>query len=128
MDPVERRPRNRTLRPAIEGMEARCLMAAAAPDIVMVSAKTVDSRSITLDYNITGADVEQPIHFEIDRSSQPQFGPEAKLIGGVDVVRLGPAGGPTRDAAGQPAMAQGRHELTVPLPGGLTPDPQHPYV
>ena len=34
----------------------------------------------------------------------------------------------TLDNAGQPAGALGVHQLTIPLPAGLPPDPQKPYV
>ena len=32
------------------------------------------------------------------------------------------------DSAGQPATAPGKHTVTVPLPGGLPDNPEHPYV
>jgi hypothetical protein len=103
-------------------------MSVALPDIVMVSATTSDSRSVTFDYDINNAAVDQPIHFEVYRSTTAQLGADAEPVGGVDVDPPLIPGGPTLDQAGQAATAIGSHELTVPLPGGLPPNPDHPYV
>src|SRR5438067_979774 len=101
MDPVDRRTRTRALRPTFEAMEALCLMATALPDLAMVSAMTSDSKSVTFDYTITGADVAEPIHFEVYRSAEAQLGPDSVPVGGIDVLPSGDQNGPTHDAAGQ---------------------------
>src|SRR5262249_32861965 len=37
-------------------------------------------------------------------------------------------GTPTLDLDGQAAASPGQHRLTIPIPGGLTINPEHPYV
>ena len=98
------------------------------PDIAMVSATTHDSRAVTVDYNITGADVAEPIHFTVYRSSTPTLAPDAVSLGGVDVQPSSAPTGPTLDSAGHAAANQGLHELALAVPGGLPPDPLQPYV
>ena len=73
MDSEVRRLRRRSLFPSVEGMEARCLLTTALPDIAMISATTTDSKSVTFDYSIANSDVTQPIHFEVYRSATAQF-------------------------------------------------------
>jgi hypothetical protein len=127
MDLVQRRLRKPRLQPAVEGLESRSLLTAALPDIALVSAATRDSRSVTFDYSISGAAVDQPIAFAVYRSAANQVSPGAPMVGSVVVNPPGPDG-PTLDTSGQPATAVGTHELTVALPGGLPPLPAEPYV
>jgi hypothetical protein len=133
MDLADRRPRRQRRKLLIEGLEDRCLLSASAsasvPDIVMDSARTSDSKSVTFDYDInnTNTAVAQPIQFEVDRSATSQAGPDAQPIGGIEVDPSGP-GGPTLDQNGHPATAPGHHEITVTLPDGLPPEPARPYV
>ncbi len=119
MEPVKHRPGKRSLTPAIEGMEARCLMAAPVTDIAMFSATTHDSKSVTFDYNITGANTARPVHFEVYRSAGAQLGPDAVAIAGIDI--------PSDIPAIDPGIV-GSREQTIPIPGGLPPDPKQPYV
>ena len=103
-------------------------MAAATPDIAMVAATTLDSKGVTVAYEIKGGAITDPISFAIDRSPDGQVGPEDQTIGSGTVVAGGQPGGPTLDLAGQPADAPGFHQVTFPLPGGLPPDPGRPFV
>ena len=80
MDSVGYQSRLRRLKPALEGLETRSLLSAALPDIAMVSATTSDSTSVTFDYDIQGAAVNQPIQFEIYRSATSQPGPDAQTV------------------------------------------------
>jgi hypothetical protein len=127
MDWMPRGSRRPHRKPAIEGLESRALLTATLPDIALVSATTSDSRSVTFNYSITGAAVDQPIAFAVYRSATGQVDPGAPQVGSVVVNPPGP-GGPTLDTSGQPATAVGAHELTVALPGGLPPLPAEPYV
>jgi len=127
MDSVAFQSRLRRLKPALEGLETRSLLSAALPDIAMVSATTNDSKSVTFDYDIQGAAVNQPIQFEIYRSATSQPGPGAQTVAGVVVNPVG-KGGITLDQNGKPATAVGAHEITVAVPGGLPPLPAEPYV
>jgi hypothetical protein len=127
MDSVARLSRLRRLKPALEGLEIRSVPSAALPDIAMVSATTTDSKSVSFDYNIQGAAVNQPIQFEVYRSATSQPSTGAQAVAGVVVDPVG-MGGITLDQNGNPATAQGAHEITVPVPGGLPPLPAEPYV
>jgi hypothetical protein len=113
--------------PFVEAVEARTLLSSVLPDIVVDSATTTDSRSVTVDYDILNADLTQPLTFGVYRSDQGQLDAGSVSLGSstTSPAVLGPS---SLDAAGQPATAQGHHELTLPLPGGLPPNPSHPYV
>lgn len=121
------RVRRPTRRPQVEGLESRELLTAAVPDIAMTSATTADSRSITFNYQIKNAPVTQPFQFGVYRSADPTF--DATDIP-VDTMAVVPAGQPgaTLDQYGIAAASQGDHKITLDLPNGLPPDPQHPYV
>ena len=96
----------------------------------MLSLTEADSRSVTIAYRVDQApDAGQPLRFGIYRSSDGQFGTGDVLIDSWQVgpTTQGQAGSPMDDA-GQPADAPGIHRVTIPLPDGLPPDPQHPYV
>ncbi len=122
-----RSERTRTLRPQIEDLEGRGLLSAVAPEIVMESATTVASRSVTFDYEVKNADLGQSVVFGIYRAADDQFDPSDVEIGSVTVTPPGQASS-TRDDNGQPAGAVGQHQLTVSLPQGLPLNPEHPYV
>ena len=98
------------------------MSATVSPDIALSAATTHDSRSVTVDYSISGADVSKPIVFRVDRSATPTLGADGVVVGVMDVSST------TRDAAGISATAKGTHELTFALPGGLPPDPKQPFV
>jgi len=127
MDSVERRPRNRTLRPAIEGLEGRQLMAAAAPDVAMVSATTADSRGVTFTYEVANADLDRPVTFGVYRSADASLDGSDTAAGSLTVVPPGQPGA-TADQAGRPAGAIGTHTVTLPLAGGLPIAPKQPFV
>jgi hypothetical protein len=120
--------RGRGCSPRLEGLEDRRLPAPATPDIAVVAATTLDSKGVTVAYDIKGAAVDAPITFGFYRSADGQPGPGDELIGAGTIAAADQPGGPTLDLAGQPAGAQGSHQVTFPLPGGLRPDPSHPYV
>lgn len=129
MDSVDRPSRDRPRKPSIEGLEDRNLLSAAMPDIAMVSATTADSRGVTFEYDVKNAGVDAPILFAIDRSAEAGPNKDEVPVGSLTVVPPGPAGGQgTLDLDGRSATALGDHRVTVPLPGGLPPDPTHPFV
>src|SRR5262249_9316735 len=117
----------RNLRPTIEDLEGRGLLSVTTPTIVMDSATTVDSRSVTFEYDVKNADLGQSVAFGIYRSANDQFDPSDVEVGSATVMPPG-QGTPTRDDNGQPTGAVGHHRLTVPLPQGLPLSPEHPYV
>jgi len=116
------RTRRNALRPNLLEFEARTLLAApAVPAVVVDSASTADSRGVTVDYDVN--DASAPLAFGVYRSA------DATLDGGDAPVAAPVSIAPgTLDASGGSATAVGHHELTVPLPGGLPPVPERPYV
>jgi hypothetical protein len=118
-----------------EALEARLALSAAgvsAPAIQMLSATTVDSKSVTIEYQVNqppGA--ADPITFGIYRSSDAEYSASDPLAGTFTVTAPGgPAGqgAVTLDSSGQAAAAPGIHQLVIPLPQGLPPYPEKPYV
>jgi hypothetical protein len=108
-------------------LEGRALLSAVPPEIVMDSATTVDSRSVTFEYDVRNADLGQAVVFGIYRSADDQFDPSDVRVGSVTVTPPG-QGTTTHDDNGQPAGTVGHHRLTVSLPQGLPLNPEHPYV
>ena len=118
-----------------EGLEPRWLLSspgATLPAIQMISATTVDSKSVTIEYQVNESpDAASPLQFGVYRSSNGQFNSSDSLVGTITLVPPGStaAGTPeTLDQSGQPATAVGVHALTIPLPQGLPPFPEKPYV
>ncbi len=127
-----RRARRAMSVPSIGTLEPRlALSALAAPSpIVMLSAATSDSRSVTVDYRIDPAAIaSQSVQFGVYRSSDSRFDPGDSLVGTWTALVQGdgPAGS-QQDDSGRSATLPGMHQLTIPLPGGLPPDPRKPYV
>jgi hypothetical protein len=96
----------------------------------MLSAVTSDSRSVTANYRIDStASGSEPLQFGVYRSSDSQFNPADTLLGTwTSSIQGAGAAGSLQDNSGQSATLPGTHELTIPLPGGLPPDPRNPYV
>ncbi len=117
----------RSIRPIGDRLEPRIAMSA-SPAVVMLSATTTNSQSVTIDYRVnTPAALDTPLQFGVYRSSSSQFGAGASL---VDTVTLSPgtASTPMLDSAGNSPFAPGEHQVTLALPGGLPPFPSRPYV
>ena len=124
-----RRTDRRRRAPSAEGLEGRRLPAATLPDIAMITATTDDSRSVTVDYTITGAAVDQPIVFSVERSADGVHHADDPLVGAPEILPPGPGGtGGTLDGAGKSATALGEHVVTLPIPGGIPTDPMQPFV
>jgi Bacterial Ig-like domain len=125
------RGRRAAQRPRGEWLEHRLALSAPAAMVMLDSASTIDSKSVTIEYRVntpvTGA---SPLRFGVYRSSDGQFDSSDAL---VDTYALAPVGAtsgqaPTLDRTGKSAAAIGEHELTIPLPGGLPPYPKKPFV
>ncbi len=105
---------------------------ASVPAVGMLSATTVDSKSVTIEYQVNDAPgTANPIQFGIYRSRNGQFNSSDSLVNTVTLANPGAApaaGAIALDQSGQPAAALGTHELTIPLPSGLPPLPEKPYV
>jgi hypothetical protein len=120
----------------MEALESRLALSSlgvgGSPPVAMLSATATDSRSVTISYRVNQvADDNQPLQFGVYRSTNSQFDASDTLVStwttatqaqGQFQVKA------TLDNAGQPAGALGVHQLTIPLPAGLPPDPQKPYV
>jgi hypothetical protein len=105
-------------------------VSAALPIVQMISATTTDSKSITVDYRINEPpDPASSIQLGIYRSSDGRFDAGDTLVSTFTLVPPGNAAGlTTLDHNGQSATGLGSHQLVVPLPGGLPPYPEKPYV
>ncbi len=111
-----------------ERLEQRTPLSA-SPAVVMISATTSDSQSVTIDYALNQTpSVGAPLQFGVYRSSTSQFGPGASLVDLVTVGPTSPTASPPLDSSGQSALAVGDHRATLSLPGGLPPYPKKPYV
>ncbi len=109
---------------AIEGLEERRLRSAVLPDLALVSASTADSKSVTVVYNINNNNVDQNFDIQVDRSADGQVDSTALPVADFTVDAPGTGQGPpTLDNSGQPAADEGTHTLTVPIAGGLPPQP-----
>ncbi len=129
--------RQRAFSPAtrpVEDLEPRWVpssSATAAPAIQMISATTTDSKSVTITYQVNQPiDTATPLQFGVYRSSDDQFDSSDALVDTDTLIPPGASSGQaaTLDQAGQPATAVGTHTLTIPLPQGLPPYPEKPYV
>jgi hypothetical protein len=90
----------------------------ALPDIVMHRATTVDSRSLTVNYQIDNAAVTQPLPFNVYRSSDPISFDPANLVATATI--------PATDTSD---LAQGTHQLVrLTLNEGIGIAPRLPYV
>ena len=99
------------------------------PAIQMVSAATTDSKSVTIDYDVhQAAGATTPMQFGVYRSSDGKFDSSDSQVGTFTLTSPGGSSGATLDQSGQPATAVGSHQLTIPLPQGLPPFPEKPYV
>lgn len=102
---------------------------AAVPAIQMISATTMDSKSVTIEYDVNPTSgAATPIQFGVYRSSDGKFDSSDALVGTFPLISPGSSTAATLDQHSQPATTQGRHELTIPLPQGLAPFPEKPYV
>lgn len=118
----------RFVTPGAERLEQRTPLSA-SPAVVMLSATTTNSQSVTIDYTIDQAPTASaPLQFGVYRSSTPQFGPGASLVDVVTPASTSPAAAPSLDSNGRSAIAVGEHQTTLNLPGGLPPYPKKPYV
>jgi Bacterial Ig-like domain len=117
---------------SVEGLEPRWLPSVATPAIEMLSATTTDSKSVTIEYQVNQAPTAAtPLQFGVYRSSDGQFDSSDAQVDTFTLVSPGASSGqatPTLDSSGQSATAVGTHQLTIPLPQGLPPYPEKPYV
>ena len=110
-----------TLANALEGSQGL------NPALSVASLSTSNSKSVTVDYAITGGSIDVPIELTIERSTStnPQASGSAAKSVVVATETIAPL---SLDALGQPAGAVGSHRFNVTIPGGLPPDPAYPYV
>jgi hypothetical protein len=107
----------------IESLEGRLALSAAGavtlPLFNLTEATTKDAASVTVDYSIAKADIQQPLTFDVYRSDKPALDSASALLGEATLD-------PTVDAA---KLTQGTH-AGVTLLGGtvLTPNTSLPYL
>ncbi|HEY2158010.1 MAG TPA: hypothetical protein VGH33_20445 [Isosphaeraceae bacterium] len=98
------------------------MLSSVSEQVVMASATTLDSKGVTVTYQVEGSAPAGPIALAVDRSATPSAGPGDMPVGTATIF-------PSQlDWAGRPATAPGEHTVTVPLAGGLPDNPEHPYV
>lgn len=115
-------PRRRTSffagTPSVESLESRLALSAstsgANPGLVLLSATTTDSQSVTVDYSVASSSaVATPVELGVYRSADATFSAGDLPVASVALV---------------PADSAGVHSATLSIPGGLPPDPARPYV
>ncbi|MGE3819317.1 MAG: hypothetical protein AB7I30_07765 [Isosphaeraceae bacterium] len=116
----DRRRTRRAFGPLAERMESRQVPSTVAPDLAVLSAGTVDSRGVTVGYEVRGANLQTPPTFTVYRSA------DATLDAGDPRIAEVAAG--ALDADGLDATAPGTHRVDLPLADGLPPNPSRPYV
>ncbi len=115
--------------PGIEDLEGRQLLSTGVPDLAMVSASTPDSKSVLVDYTVTGADLGQSFDLAIYRSSDATFDASDELVTTLHISKPGDGSSTgTLDLAGNSATSLGEHVISVPVANGLAINPEHPYV
>ena len=99
----------------------------ALPPVSVASAHTVDSKSVTITYDVNSPNLGPTLNFGIYRSADATFdaGDEPVTSLAIPASALGQS---TLDDGGAPASAVGHHTLTIVVPGGLTIEPDRPYV
>ncbi len=115
----------------LEALEPRWVPSTAtAPAVQMISATTTDSKSVTIEYQVNQpVTAAAPLQLGVYRSADGQFDASDSVVDTVTLVPPGVSGQtPTLDQAGGSATAVGTHTLTIPLPQGLPPFPEKPYV
>ena len=96
--------------------------------VVMNSATTSDSKSVTIDYTLSSpVQQTQPLTFGVYRSNDARFSADDTEVGRITITPEGKTS-PTLDDKGVHASLVGGHQLTIPLPNGLPIDPKRPYV
>ena len=123
-DRAESRRGRRTFLGNVEGLERReVLSTVAQAPVVVDSVTTVDSKSVTVTYDVnTPPTAANPLVFGVYRSTDATFDSTDEPVG------AGTFAPPALDDSGQPSAAVGHHTATIPIAGGLPENPQHPYV
>ncbi|MFO0907095.1 MAG: hypothetical protein U0794_01795 [Isosphaeraceae bacterium] len=109
--------RNRRATPGLSGLESRQMLTGGllGPGTVQVLSVSPDAgKGVNVSYRVDADNLGSPVTLGIYRSSDPQLNADDVLVG-------------TLDLSGSD-VARGVHQKEVVLDGGLTPNPQHPYV
>ena len=102
---------------AAEGLDPRLLLSG----VDVLSASTADSKGVTISYEIASPGGDPALSFGVYRSATATYGTDAEEVG-TDLSA------PAVDSSGQPSTGPGAHTVTLPIPGGLPINPEHPYV
>ena len=114
--------------PRIDGLEPRLVLSTVAPPPVSVAqAHTADSKTVTFDYDVNTPSLPDVLNFGVYRSADPWLDAGDVPLTSVSIATTA-VGRSTLDQDGQPAAAVGHHSLGVEVPGGLTIEPDLPFV
>lgn len=105
------------LRSLIEPLEARRMLSAIPPQIVLNQATTLDDKSVTVSYSIGTAAVTQALKFNFYRSDQPV------MDAGSTLIRT-----QTLPATDTTDLAVGAHKLALISGTTLTPNTAQQYI
>ena len=111
------RKSRRRASPRAEPLDTRLLLSA----VDVLSASTADSQGVMISYEVGSPGGDPALSFGVYRSAEATYGAGAEAVGSPLAV-------PAVDSAGLPATAAGTHTVTLPIPGGLAINPEHPYV
>ncbi len=132
MDQHDRKSRPRRRRRRIlcaEGLETRNLLSAAGvPNVTMIGATTLDSRGVTVTYNVDAAAAGETIKFQVFRGATGALNSSDTPIAAAQAVPSTTIAPGTLDSNGKDATSAGQHTVTFALPGGLPPNPLNPFV
>jgi Bacterial Ig-like domain len=118
-----------TFAPRIEGLETRLALSTVAPvpPVSVTSAHTVDSKSVTIDYDVNSPNLGPLLNFGVYRSADATFDAGDQQVASL-AIPASALGRSTLDDAGVNAAALGHHTITLPVVGGLSIEPERPYV
>lgn len=119
----QRRKHRDALKPRGEWLELRLALSTTSSAVVMDAATTIDSKSVTVEYEVsTLLDARNAPSFRVYRSADQTFSPDDLPVSSAPIMAS------SLDDNGQPLAAMGHHQLTISLPEGLPLSPRHPYV
>ena len=107
--------------PRVESLDPRQLLTVMTPSVLMLSASTGDSKSVTISFDVEAPHTSTPITLGIYRSTDANLSADDIPVGPVLAL-------PSVDSTGASLGTVGVHTVRVPIPGGLPLNPEHPFV
>lgn len=125
-NPLGLRRNERTYSPRVEGLEGRLALSTVAP-VSVSSVRTADSQSVTFDYDVNSPNLGPSLNFGVYRSADATFDAGDVSVATQQIAATA-VGQSTTDDANAPAAGVGHHTMTLAVEGGLTIEPDRPYV